>query len=116
MAAPDTIGRRILESTGNTSGFDYLRLILAFSVLGWHTIPLCYGKEFAAQVLAGPIGNLVRLVLPMFFALSGFLVAASLERSSSLRVFLGLRGLRILPALTVEVLLSALILGPLLTT
>jgi peptidoglycan/LPS O-acetylase OafA/YrhL len=56
------------------------------------------------------------LVLPMFFALSGFLVAGSLERSKTLIMFLGLRILRIVPALSVEVLLSAFIPGPLLTT
>jgi peptidoglycan/LPS O-acetylase OafA/YrhL len=54
-------------------------------------------------------------MVPMFFALSGFLVAGSLERNT-LPVFLGLRALRIIPALAAEVCLSALILGPLLTT
>jgi peptidoglycan/LPS O-acetylase OafA/YrhL len=52
----------------------------------------------------------------MFFALSGFLVAGSLERSQSLITFLGLRILRIVPALAGDVILSALILGPLVTT
>jgi peptidoglycan/LPS O-acetylase OafA/YrhL len=52
----------------------------------------------------------------MFFALSGFLVAESLERSNTLVTFLGLRVFRIMPALTVEVLLSAIVLGPMLTT
>ncbi len=51
----------------------------------------------------------------MFFALSGFLVAGSLERSKLLASFLGLRVLRIVPALAVEVLISALILGPMLS-
>jgi peptidoglycan/LPS O-acetylase OafA/YrhL len=51
----------------------------------------------------------------MFFSLSGFLVAGSLERSRTLLTFLGLRVLRIVPALAVEVFLSALVLGPLLT-
>lgn len=56
------------------------------------------------------------LIVPMFFSLSGFLVASSLERCKSLISFLGLRCFRILPALSVEVVLSALLLGPLLTT
>src|ERR1700761_7226647 len=58
----------------------------------------------------------VAFLLPMFFALSGFLVAGGHERSNTLITFFGLRIFRIMPALTVEVLLSALILGPLLTT
>jgi peptidoglycan/LPS O-acetylase OafA/YrhL len=56
------------------------------------------------------------MIVPMFFALSGFLVAGSLERSKTLITFLGLRAFRIVPALSVEVFLSALILGPLFTT
>ncbi|MEB0024108.1 acyltransferase, partial [Actimicrobium sp. CCI2.3] len=48
--------------------------------------------------------------------LSGFLVAGSLERCRSLVSFLGLRIIRIIPALAVEVLLCALILGPFFTT
>ena len=51
----------------------------------------------------------------MFFCLSGFLVAGSLERCRTPISFAGLRIFRIFPALVVEVLLSALILGPLLT-
>jgi peptidoglycan/LPS O-acetylase OafA/YrhL len=51
----------------------------------------------------------------MFFALSGFLVAGSLERNKTLISFLGLRLIRLIPALAVEITLSALILGPVLT-
>jgi peptidoglycan/LPS O-acetylase OafA/YrhL len=52
----------------------------------------------------------------MFFALSGFLVAGSALRTMNMRVFFANRALRILPALSVEVLLSAFVLGPLVTT
>jgi len=55
------------------------------------------------------------VVLPMFFSLSGFLVAGSLARTKTLVMFMGLRAIRIFPALAVEVVLSALILGPLVT-
>jgi peptidoglycan/LPS O-acetylase OafA/YrhL len=61
-------------------------------------------------------GPLVGTLLPMFFALSGFLVAGSLFRTTTLVQFLGLRVIRIYPALAVEVLISALLIGPLLTT
>jgi peptidoglycan/LPS O-acetylase OafA/YrhL len=47
--------------------------------------------------------------------LSGFLVAGSLERNT-ITEFLTLRVTRIFPALAVEVLISAIIIGPLLTT
>ena len=56
------------------------------------------------------------MIVPMFFALSGFLVAGSFERSKTLITFLGLRVFRIVPALSVEVFLSAIILGSFFTT
>lgn len=56
------------------------------------------------------------MLVPMFFAVSGFLVTGSAFRTQSLKTFLIFRLLRILPALTTEVFLSALILGPILTT
>jgi peptidoglycan/LPS O-acetylase OafA/YrhL len=52
----------------------------------------------------------------MFFALSGFLVAGSLTRTPQLTKFLGLRALRIYPALIADTLLAAFLLGPALTT
>jgi peptidoglycan/LPS O-acetylase OafA/YrhL len=51
----------------------------------------------------------------MFFTVSGFLVAGSLERCRTLVSFVGLRVIRIYPALAVETTLSALLLGPALT-
>ena len=51
-----------------------------------------------------------------FFALSGFLVAGSAGRTGTVRKFLGFRALRIVPALLFEVSLSALVLGPLVTS
>lgn len=109
-----TIEQRIASAAGPTSGFDYLRICLAVSVLSWHCLPLTAGAEAAGHFMAGPLGPVVRILLPAFFALSGFLVAASLERNT-LGAFLIFRGLRIVPALAVEIMLSALILGPILT-
>ncbi|WP_294253424.1 acyltransferase [uncultured Sphingomonas sp.] len=99
-----------------TTGFDYARLVLALAVVLWHTFPVTMSTEALLPHVHEPIMVLVRVILPMFFALSGFLVSSSLERAPNLGVFLWHRVLRIFPALTVEVLLSALILGPLLTT
>lgn len=110
-----TIAQRIASAVAPTSGFDYLRICLAVSVLSWHCLPLTAGADAAGQFMAGPLGPVIRILLPAFFALSGFLVAASLERNT-LSAFLIFRGLRIVPALAVEIMLSALILGPLLTT
>jgi peptidoglycan/LPS O-acetylase OafA/YrhL len=56
------------------------------------------------------------MILPMFFALSGFLVTGSLFRTRTLTEFIALRLLRLVPALAVEVTLSAVVLGALFTS
>lgn len=98
------------------SGFDYLRIVLACSVLLWHSYQISYGWEAALGLWQTPAGFLLEPILPMFFCLSGFLVAGSLERNRDLRKFLTLRVIRIYPALCVEVVISALLFGPALTT
>jgi peptidoglycan/LPS O-acetylase OafA/YrhL len=105
-----------LESVRNhPSGFDYLRLFLAVSVILWHTIIVCYGLEAETSIWMGPLRPFCYAIVPAFFALSGFLVAGSLERNS-ISQFLALRVMRIFPALAVEVFISALIIGPIFTT
>lgn len=101
---------------GRTTGFDYLRLGLAVAVLCSHSIDVSYGVNFTVRFENGPIRPLIAVILPMFFALSGFLVAGSLERCRSLVSFIGLRMIRLAPALAFETVLAALILGPLLTS
>jgi peptidoglycan/LPS O-acetylase OafA/YrhL len=110
------IAQRILFTGGRATGFDYLRLVLALAIVVWHSVATSYGLAVAHALYAGPLRAVLGALLPMFFALSGFLVAGSLQRCRTLPMFLALRALRIFPALTVEVVLSALVLGPLLTT
>jgi peptidoglycan/LPS O-acetylase OafA/YrhL len=98
------------------SGFDYLRLGLALSVIFFHSL------EFSARTPAlwplthRPFNVWDLSVVPMFFALSGFLVAGSLDRARSLLDFLGFRVLRIFPALAVDTVFAALGLGMALTS
>jgi peptidoglycan/LPS O-acetylase OafA/YrhL len=110
-----TIDERWNEVKGHSSGFDYLRLGLALSVLVWHSYSASYGFG-GTQHAFQRMGFIVAMILPAFFALSGLLVASSMLRIQNLKIFLGLRVLRIFPALCVEVILSAFILGPTLTT
>src|SRR5579872_720444 len=111
-----SLEQRLEATRWRPSGFDYMRLVLALGVICWHSTLTSYGgaeHNLIADVVLFPLAI---FILPMFFSLSGFLVAGSLERSKTFLTFLGLRVFRIMPALAVEVLLSALILGPLLTT
>jgi peptidoglycan/LPS O-acetylase OafA/YrhL len=96
------------------TGFDYLRITLAIGVLGWHSIAIATGSNDDTAIWTGPFRFLPAMVLPVFFALSGFLVAGSLQRTA-LHQFITLRVLRLMPALAVETALSALVLGLLFT-
>nr|WP_233475623.1 acyltransferase [Bradyrhizobium brasilense] len=93
-------------------GFDFLRIALAISVVAAHAPYVAGGSGDGEQAWIAWFPHYAILV--MFFALSGFLIAASGLRLS-LREFLTNRGMRIIPALAVEIVLSALILGPIFT-
>lgn len=98
------------------SGFDYMRLGLALSVMFFHSISLNMAEPNLPFLFHGPLGFWRFSVVPMFFGLSGFLVAGSLDRTRSLIGFLGLRALRIFPALAVDTVFSAIVLGLMFTT
>ncbi len=107
---------RMEVAGGRPTGFDYMRLALAISVVVTHSAITTYGREADYNLLSTPLEPFISAILPMFFCLSGFLVAGSLLRSKTLISFLGLRVIRIYPALAVEVLISAIILGPIFTS
>ena len=109
------IEERLIETKYRPAGFDYLRISLALAVFMSHTIIITYGDSAANYYLSSWRRPFAAFILPMFFALSGFLVAGSLVRTKSFFVYFGLRAIRIVPALAVEVLLCAFILGPIFT-
>lgn len=109
-----TLSEKLDLTAGRPAGFDYLRILLALAVFFWHSILTTYGSDH--QFIKNPwFFSFVVWVLPSFFALSGFLVAGSLQRCKTIAGFLYLRVIRIFPALIIEITLSALILGPVLT-
>lgn len=111
-----TFESKLEASNYRPTGFDYLRIFLALSVVFWHEIITCFGINAQVNAISDPITRpIFGAILPMFFALSGFLVAGSLERTTNLGQFLWLRAIRIFPALVFEIVLSALLLGVLLT-
>ena len=100
---------------GQRNNFNLMRLVAAWMVI--------YGHAHAVTGIAGNDGiawltqlrGAGAVAVDMFFVISGFLIAASLERNSA-RGYLVSRGLRILPALLVCLALTTFVLGPLLTT
>lgn len=112
-----SIGAVLDRTRGVGQGFDTLRIVLSITILCWHSIVVSYGRAAELLFWTNPFtGGVVTSLLPVFFALSGFLVMGSAVRTMSLSVFLAARGLRILPALATEVTISAVILGSLVTT
>lgn len=114
--APRTFETVLAANKGAGPGFDAIRVGLSLVILLSHTIPICYGNGFAKGFYENsPLYPVLLALVPMFFGLSGFLVTGSAFRTRSVKVFLTFRLLRIYPALTVEIFLTALLLGPLLT-
>lgn len=112
----ESIAQRYGTVGGFTHGFDYIRLILAVAVILQHSVLVTGGAEAASALWASVYRCLLAPILLMFFALSGFLVAGSAKKGGSKQAFIMLRVIRLVPALAVEVLLCALVLGPIFTS
>lgn len=93
------------------NNFDALRLLAATIVLVSHSFVV--GGHHEPHVGHFPLGT---LGVEIFFAISGFLVAKSWFAEPRLRAFAVKRGLRIMPALIVTVLVLAFVLGPAVTS
>jgi peptidoglycan/LPS O-acetylase OafA/YrhL len=103
--------------TGRQNNFDALRLLAAISVIFSHSFLIAEGTQ-SREWLIRLTGNQCILGLTgvfVFFAISGFLVTQSFEQTPNRLHFLAKRALRIYPGLLVATLLSAVLLGPLVT-
>ena len=91
--------------------FAVIRLVAAITVVYGHSFPLTGSGNIAV------FGNSIEaLAVKVFFVVSGYLITESwILDPSILRYFLK-RALRIFPALTVVVVVTAVILGPAMTT
>ena len=134
MARWTTLESSLKEHRGVGPGFHMLRHLLSLLILSHHCRVAVFGVHYDDSFAKGVAltataaaklswGHLVvELLRPglfalvgIFFALSGFLVAGSALRTNGIKRFFANRALRILPALSVEVVLSAVVLGPLVT-
>ncbi|GAA5123436.1 acyltransferase [Alloalcanivorax gelatiniphagus] len=103
------LGERLGSRDNN---FDVLRLLAAWSVLVSHSFALV-GREEPLHQFGTTLGNVGVLI---FFAVSGLLIRRSWEYDPSPRDFWVKRALRLLPALATVALVTALVLGPLVTS
>jgi len=99
------------------NNFDALRLVAAVSVIFSHSFLIAEGTG-ANEPLNRLTGNQCMLGLAgvfVFFAISGFLVTQSFEQTQGPLRYLVKRCLRIFPGYIVVLLLTAFVLGPLVT-
>jgi peptidoglycan/LPS O-acetylase OafA/YrhL len=101
------------DSRGNN--FDFMRLSLAVLVIYSHAFALGLGSEAREPLVVLTHGQVScgAVAVDAFFIMSGFLIAASAQRSRGVGSFLKKRFARIYPAFIVAALLSALLVLPL---
>ena len=97
------------------NNFDFIRISLAMLVIFSHSYLVCTGSE-----AGDPFNILTRrqatgghMAVDLFFIISGFLITASFERSTSILSYLKKRIRRIYPGFIVVTMLSALFVVPL---
>lgn len=113
-----TIEDRLVSLSFRGPGFDQIRLVAATIVLLHH----CRGIQYS-DLQNDPLHHYSqgfmdfgRFAVVVFFAISGFLVAPGLLRSAGVLDYAVNRIARIFPGLIINVVLTMLVLGPILTT
>src|SRR5262249_44296152 len=98
-----------------SNNFDSLRLIFAVLVIYSHSYPLSRGSNATEplSILTHRQTTFGGISVWAFFAISGFLITQSWQRSPNLIKFLKRRVSRIYPAFIVTAILTALIVVPL---
>ena len=93
-----------MDPAFRVNNFDLLRILAAAQVVFGHTIGhlAIHPPSFYGLVCAFP-------GVPVFFALSGYLISASFERTLNLRSFARNRLLRILPALWCIIIVTVVV-------
>ncbi|MCE5324484.1 acyltransferase [bacterium] len=100
------------------NNLDFIRFFAASLVIISHAFPLSTGtdKRELMVLLTHDQLTLGRFAVAVFFIISGFLITASYDRSQNIKRFVRARFLRIFPGLAVVVLLTAFVLGPMVTS
>lgn len=102
---------------GRSNNFDFVRFFVASLIIYFHAYPLSgqgwnyfqgwypLGYTFDGHISVGDF------FVAMFFVISGFLITQSWEKKPNLKDFFKKRALRLLPALTVVVAVTAFVVG-----
>ena len=98
------------------NNFNLIRMLAATAVLISHSYPLALG-DGALDPVSEWIGlSLGEVAVITFFCVSGFFISLSRDRAGSTLDFFTARFLRIYPGLTVVLLISVFLIGPIFTT
>jgi len=112
------VERRLLfpDETTRINNLDFIRFILALSVLYCHCFVLYYGTEDTVEplwVVSNKQLSLGTLSVNFFFTISGFLVLQSWNNSKGFGDYIRKRIIRIYPGFIVASLLCILVFAPL---
>ncbi len=104
-------------AVGRDNNFNLLRMLAATGVLVSHAYPIALGPG-AAQPFQTALGGVTlgSVCVYIFFAISGFFIAQSFDRTGSRMDFLRARALRLFPALLLVLLATVVFAGFWLTT
>jgi len=104
------------KASGRDNNLNLIRAVAATAVLVSHAYPIALGPD-AIQPLKDLTGHsLGSLSVYVFFAISGFLITMSFERTSTYTSFMAARVLRLFPGLLISLLAVAFLLGPMVST
>ena len=98
------------------NNFNLIRFLAAYAVLFSHCFVLLTGDGSDEPLVSTLKYSLGSIAVDIFFVTSGFLITGSLLRRNNFIAYFKARALRIYPALSVVILLTVFVLGPLLTT
>ncbi len=109
------LGKRMEDFRKNN--LDLIRFIAAAAVIFSHATPLVLGPSVKEPLVDFTNGqsSLGAVSVAIFFIISGFLIVQSYERSANVIEYFKARVLRIFPALIICVLITAFIIGAIMT-
>ncbi len=100
---------------GRDNNFNLIRFLAASAVIVTHAPGILSGYDTVEPLQIATGFTLGYHAVTVFFVLSGFLIAASLDRNANPIDYFTARGLRLLPALVVTALVTAFVIGPVFT-
>lgn len=113
LSAAESTPRSLYDAIlGGTNSLNFIRFVLASSVIVAHSAPLI---KYNAGILGIPapiyIDSLGHWAVNLFFCISGFLIAHSAQRGTVIG-YLKRRALRIFPGYWVSLLFVVFVCGP----